>query len=169
MSRTPPPRARPRVVVASVGNPWRGDDGVGPVVTERARRLASGPCPWTDLGALEDPFDLLGRWDGAELAVVVDATRSGAAAGTLSLFVLDPEAAPEGGYQRGATSTHGLGIADVHRIARAVGCSPGRTVVIGVEGESFEHRWGLSPAVEEAVDDAARAVVEEVHKVAPCA
>ena len=165
-----PGGTRSRVVVASLGNPWRRDDGVGPAVTERARQMASGPSPWTDLGALEDPFDLLGRWDDAELAVVVDATRSGTAAGTVTLFELDRDAADGPGlpHER-ATSTHGVDVADVHRLARAVGRCPARTVVVGVEGEDFDSGWGLSPMVELAVEHAARAVLEEIRKVAPCA
>ena len=58
------------------------------------------PVPWwppeplehagagVDIGPLTDPLDLLGAWDGADLAIVVDAVRSGAAPGTLRVVDL---------------------------------------------------------------------------------
>ena len=142
----------PTVVVAGFGTEYRRDDGVGVAV---AARLAGRPGV-EDIGPVADPLDLLGRWDDADLAVVVDALRSGAAPGTLRTIEL-PSGLPEKGS--GATSTHGIGLAGVVRLARAVGRAPGRVVVVGVEGADFGQGTGLSPQVEAAVPAAVDAVL----------
>lgn len=151
-----------RAVVAGLGNPYRLDDAVGLVVAAEAARRADG---LVDAGPIEDPLDLLGRWDGADLAVVVDATRSGRAPGTVA--VVDLTAAGEG--TAGPTSTHGVGLVGAWRIARALGNAPARVVVVGVEGERFGAGEGLSARVAAAAPSAVEAVVALVAGGAPCA
>ena len=65
-------------MVIGVGNPSRRDDGVGWVVAAAAgRRLGET----VDIRLCDgDPARLLDAWTDVELAVVVDAMRSGAAA-----------------------------------------------------------------------------------------
>ncbi len=73
-AETPPVRAPFRVVVAGMGNEYRRDDGAGPAVAAASAKEAPATI---DIGPVVDPLDLLGRWDGADLAIVVDALRSG--------------------------------------------------------------------------------------------
>lgn len=169
-----------RVVVAGLGNAFRRDDGVGPVVAARAAEAARAlqPAePACDVGPFSDPLDLLGAWDGAELSIVVDAVRSGGAPGTVSVVELQPVDVLAAGAGRvtgatgatGATSTHGIGLAGVWRIARAIGQAPARVVVVGIEGADFSNGDGLSPPVEAAVPHAVDHVLELIGEVRPCA
>ena len=151
------------VVVAAVGNAYRGDDGVGPAVIGRV--TAALPAV-VDVGPVADPLDLLGRWDGAGCAVLVDAMRSGADPGTVTVVDLDD--VPDDPRVR-PTSSHGLGLSRALRIGRAVGRAPGRVLVVAVEGCDFADGDRLSPAVARAVPDAARRVLELVAGGAPCA
>lgn len=147
-----------RVVVAGIGSELRGDDGVGVAVASAVAHLA----PAVDVGPLGEPLDLLGRWDGAELAVIVDATCSGSPAGSVRVHELGAAGAdvPPGDAP---ASTHGLGVPGVLRIARAVGRAPRRVVLVGVEGAAFERGEGLSPAVARAVPEAVARVVALVE------
>ncbi len=153
----------PVVVVAGLGSEYRQDDGAGPLVAARAVDEAG---LGRDIGPIADPLDLLGAWDGADLVVVVDAVRSGAPAGTVHVVELDGEADLGGSS---ATSTHGIGLAGVLRLARAVGHAPVRVAVVGIEGENFGRGMGLSPAVESALPAAVHRVVELIGEVATCA
>ena len=151
----------PRVVVAGVGSEFRHDDGAGPVV---ARRTAAEAPATRDIGPIVDPLDLLGRWDDADLAVVIDAVCSGARPGTVcvvDLATLGPGPGP--------TSTHGIGLSGVLRLAQAVDKAPARVVVVGIEGDDFGRGVGLSPAVEAAIPVAVRRVVDLIKEVTPCA
>lgn len=155
---------RPKVVVAGLGSAYRGDDAVGPLVAALAVAQAGSAV---DVGPVEDPMDLLTSWDGAELAVVVDAVRARGRVGRVSSIELDGAGAPP---PRGrSTSTHGVGLAGVLRLARAVGRSPRRVVLVAVEGEDFALGQGLSLAVAAAVPDAVRRVVELIEEVGECA
>ncbi|HXR53557.1 MAG TPA: hydrogenase maturation protease [Acidimicrobiales bacterium] len=161
--RSPPSRAlrSPRVVLAGLGSPYRRDDAAGQLVAERVAKLKPAAI---DIGPVPDPLDLLGRWDGADLAVIIDAVRSGRAPGTVSTLELEP-AEPTSTARLGATgahgaaSTHGIGLAGVLRLARAVGAAPRRVVVVGIEGEDFAQGVGLSPAVATALPGAVDIVV----------
>lgn len=150
-----------RVVVAGMGNEYRRDDGAGPAVAARS----ADEAPITiDVGPVVDPLDLLGRWDGAELAIVIDAMRSGATPGTVRVVDLTgPSSSPD------ATSTHGIGLAGVLRLAQALDQAPARVVVVGIEGEDFGRGTGLSPAVDAALPAAVRRVVELIKEFQACA
>jgi len=53
----------PRVVVASLGNEYRRDDGAGQIVAAAIAEQAPGV---DNIGSQVDPLDLLGRWDDAD-------------------------------------------------------------------------------------------------------
>jgi hydrogenase maturation protease len=152
------------VVLAAFGNEHRRDDGAGLLVAaEAASRL-----PAIDyLGSMADPFELWGRWDGADVAVIVDAVRSGAPAGTVHVVDIAGE-----GWRRGVrdgTSTHGFGLPDVLRLARALGRAPGRVVLVGVEGDDFGPGRGLTPRVRAAVPVAVTHLVGMAEELVACA
>jgi hydrogenase maturation protease len=145
-----------QTMVIGIGNDYRRDDGVGPVVARRvASRLeGAGRHDVEVLDGVPDPLDLLGRWDGAALVVVIDAVRSPAPVGTVA--VVDLAGAPSAA---GATSTHGFGVAAALRLARALGQAPGRVVAVTVAGEDFARGTDLGPAVAGAVPEAVERVL----------
>jgi hydrogenase maturation protease len=118
----------------------------------------------TNLGPIADPLDLLGLWDDADLAVVIDAVRTGAEPGTVRMIELGarPTADAEGPTPPAGSSTHGIGLTGVLRLARAVGRAPRRVVVVGIEGGDFGQGEGLTPEVALAVPHAARHVQDLV-------
>jgi hydrogenase maturation protease len=145
-----------------MGSEYRHDDGAGVAVAEEVARA----CPSvTRLGPIAEPLDLLGLWDGADLVVVADALRSGAKPGTVQLIELtETDGAGQGsGGPPGTTSTHGIGLTGVLRLARAVGSAPRRVVVVGIEGSDFALGTGLSSAVERALPHAVDHVRELVE------
>ena len=149
-----------RVVVVGVGNRQRGDDGAGPEV---ARRIAAGGVHEArESGG--DPVALLDAWRAAGAAVLVDAVRSGAPAGTIHRFDASAVALPEA--LAGATSTHALGLAGAIELGRALGQLPARVVVYGVEGERFEPGERLSPRVGAALGELIERVEREATTLA---
>jgi hydrogenase maturation protease len=159
----------PRVVVAAMGSEYRRDDGAGLA----AMAMVAEQCPDVLVGGpLCDPLDVLGMWDGADLAVIIDAVSSGAPPGTVHLVELDPALSrPPGDDQRsvGPNSTHGIGLVGVYRLARAIGRAPAKVVVVGIEGLDFGQGVGLNAAVQEGVTHATRHVVELIGEVGRCA
>lgn len=157
----------PVVVVAGLGSEYRLDDGVGGVV---AASIAASTLSALDIGPISEPLDLLGPWNDADVAIVIDATRSGAAPGTIRVVEVHVDDDGEGGDEIGSseTSTHGIGLAGALRLARALHQAPSRLVVVGVEGERFGFGEGLSALVAAAVPEAVRRAVELIEEVRTC-
>ncbi|GLV50288.1 hypothetical protein TBS_08630 [Thermobispora bispora] len=146
-------RAAPgRTVVIGLGNDWRGDDRAG-LETVRVLReeLPAGGAP--GVAIVEgggDLTELIDVWAGADLAVVIDAVRTGAAPGTVHRWA-GTAAAP--GWR---CSSHALGLADALGLGRALGRMPGELLLIGIEGERFAIGAAMSPAVRAAAARTAR-------------
>lgn len=159
-----------KVIVAGFGSEYRHDDGVGPLVAERA--VVQMPLS-NYVGPLSDPLDLLGVWNNADMVIVVDAVNSGAAVGTVHVLEVDVKDVSE--FESGAdpfaslSSTHGIGFAGVLRLARALGQAPRRLVVVGIEGERFDLGQGLSESVETAATEAVARVVGLIKEAGRCA
>lgn len=149
--------AAPPVLVVGVGRRDRGDDAVGPAVAERAAGLL--PPEVTVLERAE-PAGLIGTWDGAGLVVVTDAVRSGQRPGTVHVLHACGGPLPVG---TGAGTTHGLGLAEVIELGRALGRLPAELVVVGVEARQFRLGGPMSPQVAASVGLAAKTVVEVVR------
>jgi len=137
----------PRRVVVGIGNAARGDDAAGLIA---ARRLHGVEYEG-------DPVALLDAWQGAEVAVVIDAVRSGAAPGTVHRF--DASRTPLPAALRSSSSTHAVGLAEAIELGRALARLPPRLIVYGIEGERFDAGAGLTPAVAAAIGAVAAAVL----------
>lgn len=157
----------PDIVVAGLGSTYRGDDAVGPMV---AALFAGVNDDVRDVGPLAEPLDLLGRFDGADLAIVIDAVRSGAPIGTVQVMDIDvAHVNDDGTVEPAVTSTHGIGLVGVLRVARAIDRAPRRLVVVAVEGEAFELGSSMSAAVRAAVPEAFLAVARLIESEQLCA
>ena len=155
------------IVVAGLGNSYRGDDAVGPLV---AQLLMEGSCGVRDVGPLAEPLDLLGRFDHADLAIVIDAVRSGAPIGTVRVLDVDlVHSSDDALGEPGVTSTHGIGLVGVLRLAHAVEGAPRRLVLVAVEGDVFELGAAMSEAVKAAVPEALQAVTNLIERSELCA
>lgn len=144
------------VRVVGVGNPSRGDDGVGPAV---AAAVASRAHPAIDVRVSHsDPSRLMERWGSADTVVLIDAMVDRAGPGTVK--IVDAGAGPLPAEFE-SISSHGMGIPATVELARSLGRLPERLIVVGVVGKDFEG-VGLSPQVEDAIADAAEAVMEVV-------
>lgn len=145
------------VRVVGVGNPSRGDDGVGPAV---AAEVAARVGPTVDVVvSTADPSRLIERWGSADTVVLIDAMVDDVPSGTVAVFDATVEPLPA---DLESVSSHGMGISATVELARSLGRLPKRLVVVGVAGRDFE-RIGLTQEVEGAVEDAVRAVMEVVE------
>jgi hydrogenase maturation protease len=145
------------LVVIGVGNRLRGDDGAGLEVVRRLTDLRTNAQ--IALHAHEgEGVGLLELWDGADVAVLVDCMRSGAAPGTVRRIDMSSETAP---VPLRGTSSHATGVAEAIELARALGALPSAVIVYGVEGASFGIGAGLSDPVADAIDLASEAVRQD--------
>jgi hydrogenase maturation protease len=148
------------VLIVGIGNPDRGDDGVGPVVVGRLRgRLPDG------VRALEctgDLLDLIDQWTGFATALLVDATAPRGRAGRIERLDLIGQPLPAD-FSR--NSTHAFGLAETVELARSLDCLPRELIAYLIEGERFEIGASLSPNVADAVDRVAERILAELARM----
>ena len=155
-----------RTVIIGVGNDFRGDDGAGPAVLAR---LAGLVPPGVDLVASDgEPANLLEAWDGASLAIVVDAVQAGSApAGALHRVEITSLGAASGaelvGESAGLSGSHQLGLGSAIGLAQVLGRLPARLIVHGIQGGDFTLGAGLSNPVAGAIDDLLTAVIADLQ------
>jgi hydrogenase maturation protease len=143
--------------VVGIGNPSRGDDGVGIAV---ARRLRERDLPRVrvvesngDVGTVMQAFA-----DYAQV-ILVDASHGGARPGAVRRFDARAERLP---LALGGSSTHGLGLAEAIELARALGALPPSVAVYAIEGRAFDRGDPLSRAVAAAALEVEERIVSEV-------
>ena len=139
-------------VVIGIGNPLRGDDAAGRTVV-RSLRAAGMPAGVELVETDGDPATLIEFWRGRDVALVVDAVRSGAAPGSIHHLELPGTASVPPG-----TSSHGLGLAEAVGIAAALGRLPRRLVVFGIEAGGCELGAALSAPVARTAEALARQI-----------
>ncbi|WP_404867395.1 hydrogenase maturation protease [Kitasatospora griseola] len=148
--------AADRVVLIGVGNEYRHDDGAAAAVLAELTARGVG----ADRVALCDgePTRLIDLWDGAALAVVVDAVHAHPGEpGRIHRISARPDATEP---EHPGCGSHGLGLGEAVALARVLGRLPGELVVIAVEGGDFTIGQGLGPEVARAVPRAAELVRE---------
>jgi hydrogenase maturation protease len=130
-----------------IGNRFRRDDAAG---LEVVRRLRLAHPPGVRLIEEEgEPASLIEAWSSADEALVVDCISSGAAPGKLHRFDVTDAPLPAQVFN---PSTHALGLPEAVELARELGQLPGRLIVYGIEGETFETGEGLSEPVQKTVE-----------------
>ena len=155
-----------RILVAGIGNVFLGDDGFGVALAGRlARRELPPGVDVVDFGIRGmDLAYALG--DGYDAALLLDAAPRGAAPGTLS--VIEPEV--EDGEV--AIDAHGMDPVKVLALARALGGTPPRTLVIACEprtrmsGDDPDLVADLSEPVRAALDEGVRLVMSVLDELA---
>ncbi|WP_026289116.1 hydrogenase maturation protease [Thioalkalivibrio sp. ALMg11] len=140
-------------IVLGIGNPWRGDDGIGHAVVE-ALRDTPGLTTATCSG---EPAELMDLWQDHDPVILVDAIVTGAAPGTLHrLDAREP-------LPRGARySSHGIGLAEAVELARALDALPPTLIVHGIEPAHLEDGTGLSLQAIDAIPRAARRILDDL-------
>lgn len=163
-----------RILVAGLGNIFRGDDGFGVEVAQRLReRPRRDGVDIGDFGisGLDLAYALV---EGYDAAILVDAARRGLAPGTI--FVIEPQR-----HAQGTTEPHDLVIEphdlDPAKMLRMVELSGGvcpPVLIVACEpetlGDEATGAMGLSPRVAASIDAAVATVerlVEDLSREVP--
>jgi hydrogenase maturation protease len=145
-------------LVAGFGSP-HGDDQAGWRVVAILSGSADLPAR---VIAVHEPTQVLEALGGCQRLIVIDACQGGGCAGTVTRLVWpDPRIATHHRH-----STHGVGVADVLKLAETLGDLPPSVEIFGIEiaDRSLEH--DLTPDVVRAVSEVAVQIVGRLREVA---
>lgn len=145
-------------VVIGLGNVYRRDDGIGPRVAAACRRCV--PAAVRVVTEVGDPAVLLNAWTGASLAVVIDAAVARPSQpGRIRRYTASDFTGPDVAV---GVSSHGLDLARVYALGRAVGVIPAELVVFTVDAADTGYGVGLTPAVAAALPEVTARVIAEI-------
>ncbi|MFC2031729.1 hydrogenase maturation protease [Chloroflexota bacterium] len=147
----------PGTLIIGLGNPLRGDDGVGVRVVQA---LSTQTLP-ADLDVVDGGTQGLGivsLLEGRDRVIVIDAADVGLAPGQYLRFELD-EANLLGADRH--VSIHAAGLRDALMLAQALKVLPEKVIIYGMQPASLDWDRELSSEVEAALPSLVAAVLEE--------
>ena len=154
-------------LIIGLGNPLRGDDGVGVRV---AQILGNRTLP-DDVEVLDGGTQGLGivnLMEGRQRVILVDAAEMGRSPGEFVRFELSEVHLLGDGVETASTprdahlSVHAAGLRDALALAQALQMLPPEVIIFGVQPLNLEWESALSSSVEAALPDLIAAVLAEV-------
>jgi hydrogenase maturation protease len=146
-------------LVLGLGNPLRGDDGVGSrVVQSLAGQALPDGVEVVDCGT--PGLGLVSLMEGRRRVIVVDAANVGRAPGEFVCF------APADARLLGDDahlSIHDAGLRDALLLAEALQVLPGEVLIVGVQPAHLDWDDDLSPEVEAAVPRIVGCILDELE------
>ncbi|WP_084005584.1 hydrogenase maturation protease [Magnetovibrio blakemorei] len=136
---------QPSPWIIGVGNPMRGDDGVGAAV---AAQLRADNIEAFDFDG--DGAELMEMWAHQGQVILIDAAVSGAPLGTVHRFDANSDVLPRNFFRH---SSHQFGVAEAVEMARVLDRLPRNLIIYAIEGHNFNLGAPLSKDVELAVLD----------------
>jgi hydrogenase maturation protease len=156
-----PGTAAPDTLIIGLGNPLRGDDGVGITVARAlSERMLPAGVEVVDGGT--QGLGLVSVMEGRRRVILVDAADVGQAPGTFVRFALH-EARLRGDDQ--PLSVHAAGLREALLLAQALGTLPDQVIIFGVQPASVDWNDALSPEIKAALPALVKAVrAEALHR-----
>lgn len=149
-----------KILVVAIGNPDRGDDGVGPLV---AIRLAGRLPPDVALIVRRgDILSLIEDWNGCDALVCVDAAGPMETPGRIHRIDAVADALPR---DAPFASSHEFGLTGAIALAHALRSLPEIVIVYAIEGACFDGGAPMTPEVVAAAAEAANRIVDEVDQL----
>jgi hydrogenase maturation protease len=144
------------IKIIGIGQSMRGDDAAGLAAVQywQTAYPEHAGIINVEVQLAEVPgIDLLNLLEGAKVAILVDAVRSGAEAGTIYLLSEDQLES----FASATGSTHGWGVAETLSLGRRLMPSslPAKLILIGIEAADVSIGASLSPGVQQALPEVA--------------
>jgi hydrogenase maturation protease len=153
----------PDTLIVGLGNPLRGDDGVGMRViqTLMAETLPEG-VEVVEGGT--QGLGLVSLMEGWRRVILVDAANVGQPPGEFVRFT-PQEARLLGGDQR--LSIHNAGLRDALLLAETLDLLPDEIIIYGMQPANLDWDANLSPQVEATMPELVRAILDELGAGSP--
>jgi hydrogenase maturation protease len=147
------------ILVLGLGNPMRGDDGVGiRVIQSLAGQTLPDGVEVVDGGT--QGLGIVNLMEGRRRVIVIDAANVGKAPGEFVCFA-PADACLLGDDQY--LSVHSAGLRDALLLAKVLQVLPDEVVIVGVQPATLDWDDGLSPEVEAAVPRIVGCILDELE------
>lgn len=145
-----------KTLILGVGNIYRKDDGIGPIVIEQLRKESISNADL--LNGSIDGLAVFEYLKGYKKAIIIDAARMNSSPGEIKIF--SPHDAKLN-IKSDALSTHGFGLSEALSLVEEFDFDINITI-IGIEPADTSFGEGLSKEVGEKIDFIKQAVKKEL-------
>ncbi|GAB4574365.1 MAG: hypothetical protein Kow0077_20540 [Anaerolineae bacterium] len=155
------PAQPPKTLVLALGNPLRGDDGIGQAVVAQLQTLAL-PAHITLQDGGTPGLETVLLMQGYPRVVIVDAAELGRKPGEWVRFTLD-DAILTADDLHARVTVHYAGLAEALALAEALNMLPEALVIYGVQPQHTDWVNALSAPVRAALPEVCAAIQQELH------
>jgi hydrogenase maturation protease len=148
------------LLVAGLGNPLMGDEGVGVLLVHRLEAEADNLLDVEFLDAGTGGVALVHAMADRSKVIFIDCARMGEEPGTMRRFG-DQEVRSRKDVP--GLSLHEADLMDIIDLSRRLGQCPEEVVIYGIQPASIEEREGLSPRLQERFQAYIRKVQAEIR------
>jgi hydrogenase maturation protease len=151
------PLKKSQTLVIGVGNPYRGDDGVGNYI---AGKLAAFDLPGVTVETQSgEGAALIDCWQSHDRVYLIDASTPNGSPGQIHRIEAHKEPITTALFH---TSSHAFGVLDAIELSRALDTLPEELIVYGVEGSCFDEGAELSEEIKAATEDVITQILRDV-------
>lgn len=144
------------LIVIGIGNPYRGDDGVGWIVVDQLKEKLNSSINLSkqrgDIGELLDAFSK------HKIVFLIDACNPNTFKNPWKRIDCNQGALEIESHQ---TSTHGLNISQAIALAKILDQLPKKLIIYAIAGHCYQMCETLSPSVERAAREVVKAILNE--------
>ncbi len=151
-----------KTLVLALGNPLRGDDGIGAAVLAELAR-ADLPPDVTLLDGGTPGLETALLLQGYGRAVIIDAAEMGHVPGEWLRFTPGEAHLRSGSLQSGGT-LHSAGLAEALALGEALDLLPAEVIIYGVQPDCVGWQPGLSDPVRQAIPSVCAAILDELRR-----
>ncbi len=155
-----PDTSFPATLVIGLGNPLRGDDGVGVRVAQMLAAQTLPPGVEVVDGGTQG-LGIVNLMEKRQRVILVDAADVGQPPGRFVRFTLDEARLLGDGRQ---LSVHAAGLRDALLLAQTLKMLPDEVVIFGVQPANLAWDNALSPQVEATLPNLIAAILAELEK-----
>lgn len=151
------------MLILALGNPLRGDDGIGSAVLERLRETAVFPPTTTLIDGGTPGLETALTLQGYDQVIVIDAANIGGKPGDWKRFSLSDASLIQDANMNG--TLHDAGFAEAVALAEALSILPPEIIIYGIQPEAIDWDLKLSPAVKNAIPAICQQIKTELSLV----
>jgi hydrogenase maturation protease len=143
-------REKGKTLILALGNPLRGDDGIGAAILDELNRMTVIPedVHLLDGGTMGLEITLL--LEGYQQAIIIDSANVGCAPGEWNRFSKQ-EILPRLSNQRGSYCVHRAGLSEALELGDTLGILPPIIVIYGIQPECTLPSQNISEPVKNAI------------------
>jgi len=148
-------------IIIALGNPLRGDDGIGQAVLAALKNCADLPEHVSCIDGGTAGLETILLWNDFPHAILIDAAEMGRKPGEWVRFV--PAEVTLGGVDfHSIGAVHSAGLAHALELSDALGQTPAEVVIFGIQPGEIGWEPGLTSAVTDVIPAICNEIIREL-------